>query len=128
MVHSSIVLLAARTEDAFRPPAQHRPTPHEEHCVLSQPPPMDWYPRARHVSGEGGDGGGGRGARPGGKGGGGGTSIANTEMRTEKSDLPVPLVPPVQELVQPAAAETDVPPTTRPESGEPQFPSFPSLK
>ena len=53
-------------------------------------------------------------------------SSASTEMRTHTSDLTPPLEPPVQLAVQPTAAEADVPPTTRPESGELQ--SFWSLK
>ena len=41
-----------------------------------------------------------------------------TDMRTQKSDLPLPVEPPVQpQEPQPATADTDVPPTTRPESG-----------
>ena len=90
-------------------------------------PPADWYPRALHT---GGGGGGGFGARPGGKGGGGGMSSMSTEMRTHTSDLKVwylcQVMGPVQLAVQPTAAEKDVPPTTRPESGELQ--SFCSLK
>ena len=62
----------------------------------------------------GGEGGGGFGATPGGYGGGDGMRITKTEMRTQKSEL------------EPEMADTDVPPTTRPESGELQ--SFWSLK
>ena len=53
-------------------------------------------------------------------------SSMNTEMRTHTSDLTPPLEPPVQLAVQPTAADKDVPPTTRPESGELQW--FCSLK
>ena len=57
-------------------------------------------------------------------------SSMNTEMRTHTSDLTVwylcQLVIPVQLAVQPTAADKDVPPTTRPESGELQF--MPPLK
>ena len=45
-------------------------------------------------------------------------SSASTEMRTHTSDLIPPLEPPVQLCIQPTPAEADVPPTTRPESGE----------
>ena len=57
-------------------------------------------------------------------------SSMSTEMRTHTSDLKVwylcQVMGPVQLAVQPTAAEKDVPPTTRPESGELQ--SFCSLK
>ena len=85
----------------------------------------EWMLVQQTYSGDGGGfGDGGRG--PGGYGGGGGMSSASTEMRTHTSDLTPPLEPPVQLAVQPTAAETDVPPMTRPESGELQ--SFCSLK
>ena len=45
--------------------------------------------------------------------------IMKTDMRTQKSDLPLPpVLTPVQpQEPQPDMADTDVPPTTRPESG-----------